>query len=1062
DLYSAAGKGFDDLLKDINDATDAIDTANSSLNALNGTQATTNVDSSQAVQATNNINAATTAVNTHTDTNGKTNIDSGDAVLAESNTDAATASVEIHDATEGKTHIDSSDSVKATENAMAVNDELDIMGKTEVDPVVKTTWLDRFLSKLKSAWDGLMEFMGLSDEEKAKNKLNIDNSSNPTPQVTAFDLQKQREEAKAKREAAIAEMYKKARAANTDKEFADAKRTLNEYKKNLKRDSAEYKRVVKELELLDKRDKKTSGKKDKSGSKDDPKQREYELKKQQIEEEKRLAQLRLDEENRQEELRISQMEDNYEKELATIRLNEKKKREALIKERQEEADRLKKFDLDQWLKGGKGRKAYDWKQTKTDEQYLEDAGILMGFDTQSAQITSSSSDEFDKVYRNNLSAMRDYLKQYGTFQQKKLAIAQEYAEKIRLAQNEGKKLTLQAQEKSDLQAVEDNALMSQIDWYSVFDNVGIIMQGQLEPLYKKLQDYVKTDEFRKSGADNQAKVIEAMENLRQQLGDNKSWYDLASALTSYQGALNELQAATEKDAKITEEMGRLMAIQTAAQANLTAANNHLADVTNNPNHTDAELQEANEAVTQATAQVAVASQAVDAYGATVRQSSTELQNAQNAVQSFGTMLSQTAKSATQPISKVTTFLSTAGLSQLAELWGAFDQLKGGINGLKALNSKQVQDTGDAAKSLGDGAKEAGETIAKDLPKELTDGLGRAGLIGQIIAAVLKILDILKDGIGTLISSILDSIFQAISGIIDNILSGELFKQIGESLYKGILGIFKSIFTMGGLFDWWGNGESDKNLEKDIERLTNTNDALRKTVDNLADVMQDSAVAEAADIYAVQKSNIEQSMANTQEMMSRAGAAYSNGFLGIGGKHSSNKKINDAMSKNEWARISKIVGETVNSASDFWNLTSEQMAKVAQDAPDLYGKIKQYADDGHKDAAQFMDEYIEYYKQLEELETAYRERLTDVSLDSVKDEFKSMLLDMESDAEDFAESFEKLMQQAVINSLMSSKYNERIQKWYEDFAAAMEGDDATITAAEQARLKREWDDIVADA
>lgn len=85
-----------------------------------------------------------------------------------------------------------------------------------------------------------------------------------------------------------------------------------------------------------------------------------------------------------------------------------------------------------------------------------------------------------------------------------------------------------------------------------------------------------------------------------------------------------------------------------------------------------------------------------------------------------------------------------------------------------------------------------------------------------------------------------------------------------------------------------------------------------------------------------------------------------------------------------------------------------MAKIAQSAPDLYAKIKGLADDGYKDASQFMDEYIEYYKELEELENSFRESLTDVSFDSVKDDFKSLLLDMESDSKDFASNWEKMI------------------------------------------------------
>ena len=43
------------------------------------------------------------------------------------------------------------------------------------------------------------------------------------------------------------------------------------------------------------------------------------------------------------------------------------------------------------------------------------------------------------MYREEAEAMRDYLKEYGTFQQQKLAIAEEYAEKIRKAQSQGER-----------------------------------------------------------------------------------------------------------------------------------------------------------------------------------------------------------------------------------------------------------------------------------------------------------------------------------------------------------------------------------------------------------------------------------------------------------------------------------------------------------------------------------------------------------------------------------------------------------------------------------------------
>jgi hypothetical protein len=261
--------------------------------------------------------------------------------------------------------------------------------------------------------------------------------------------------------------------------------------------------------------------------------------------------------------------------------------------------------------------------------------------------------------------------------------------------------------------------------------------------------------------------------------------------------------------------------------------------------------------------------------------------------------------------------------------------------------------------------------------------------------------------------------------------------------------------MGG---WLGS--SDKSLEKDIETLTASNEALKESINRLAERMADAATSEAESIYEEQLKYLKESMSNTQQMMKRSAADSSSGIFGVGSKASSNHKINKAMTKAEWQRISSIVGKNVSTAKEFFNLSSEQMALVANNAADIYNKIKKYADDGYKNAAQYMDEYIAYYEQIEELQDALNEKLTSTDFDSVRDEFKSTLLDMESDTEDFAEAFEDMMEEAVVESLMSSKYDALIKSWYEEFASAMT--DGTLTSDEQSKLKSSWDDLVNQA
>lgn len=854
-------------------------------------------------------------------------------------------------------------------------------------------------------------------------------------------------------------------AKSTD-DFDTLRKEIQAQQRSLDQNSDLYKYFDKYLKSLDKKDK--SKKNSKGGSKDDPKQRAYEQARAAAEEAKRLAELKAKAEQDRIDLEISVMAEGTDKEIAQIHNDAKKKRDALIKERQKEADRLKQFDLQQWLKGGKNRKAYQWKQTKTDEEYLAEAAENIGYDTQYSDIMFEEAENVDKAYREELTSMRDFLKESGTFHQRRLAIEQDYAQRIREARNEGERLALEADRKKALDNIEAQAITTKIDWYSVFDNVGFVMKGQLEPLYKQLQSYVKTDAFRKSGADNQKAVIDAMQKLREQIGtSNTSWKDLARAITDYQAALQKLKEAELADRQNAAQMQNLMDAEKAAQIAAELARNNVA--LGKGTQADADAAQKN---------YETAHNAVINFGRTVSASSQTVQEAQNNVTSTGALLQQTAIDATKPVSQITTFLQNSGIPSLGELFAAFDQLKGGIEGLKALSALQEGATAleDGTEAIKDGADAAADALsgtsdavadgvndAADAIGDIGESLGKAGFIAQIIAAIIKILDVLKDGIGPLISGIIDTILNAISGIIGNILNFKegLFRQIGESLYKGILGIIKSITTLGGWFDWWGNGESDPHLEDDVERLTLTNEALRKAIEDLTDEMRGASIGDAKAMYDDAKSKYEQSVANTQEMMSREGAAWSNGFLGIGGHHSSNKKVNDAMSGTEWSRISNIVGRTIKSAGDFWTITSEQMAKVRKEAPDLYGKIKQYADDGYKNAAQYMDEYADYYEELKQLHDAYVESLTSVSLDSVKDEFKSMLTDMESDAEDFAESFERMMQQAVINAFVNELFATKLEEWYDHFANAMESDEG-LSKKEMDDLQNEWDNIVNDA
>ena len=89
--------------------------------------------------------------------------------------------------------------------------------------------------------------------------------------------------------------------------------------------------------------------------------------------------------------------------------------------------------------------------------------------------------------------------------------------------------------------------------------------------------------------------------------------------------------------------------------------------------------------------------------------------------------------------------------------------------------------------------------------------------------------------------------------------------------------------------------------------------------------------------------------------------------------------------------------------------------------------------------------------------AIREKLTDISFDSVRDNFKSLLSDMESTTDDFANNFTDMLRNALIEGLMDSKYDTLLKEWYVAFAEAM--DDQNLTDEERERLRQQYQAIV---
>ena len=625
-----------------------------------------------------------------------------------------------------------------------------------------------------------------------------------------------------------------------------------------------------------------------------------------------LTKLREDNEDRQVEL----MEDGTEKQIAEIKLRYKRMRDEVR-------------SLEQELTKSQGGKL-----TKDQEATFSMAYTTI--DMREWEDISKTGNTEDRI-RKEKEAMNRYLQEYGTFQQKRLAITEEYQQKISKAETEGEKLLLQKQMEEALSGIDMDELKESINWELVFSDLGNVSKKSLQQIKKQLGDFKESAEYKDMGMEQKKVVDEALNNIQ-------------SAIIDKGGLLGDLPTQLEELRK--------------AQEDLTQAQ-----------------EEYNKALAEGTDEQKEAAQK-------------KLNKSQQGVQKAQLNVERSTKTATD---------------NLLTLADAITQLGG--------NSEMtLSEIGRLAGGIADTFAEAGSKI------------------GGIIGAIFTLLD----QIGK----------QGLDGFLGNV-----FSSVGSALY----GVFDTLLGWGG-FDF--GGESDPTLERDIERLTTANQELEKAINNLSDKMDESSLAEALDIYEVQKENIQKMMANTRDMMYRSVTASSDGFLGIGGHHSSGYKIDNGMSAQDWEAISKVIGRQINGAGEFFMLSSEEMWKVANEATTEYAKLKELADDGYKDAAQFMDEYIGYWQELENLENEYREKLTSVSFDTIRNDFRNALLGMEDDAEAFSENFEKMMKDAVLESMMTEKYDKRLKDWYKLFSGYMEG--GYLGEGEQDDLRDEWQGIVNDA
>lgn len=789
----------------------------------------------------------------------------------------------------------------------------------------------------------------------------------------------------------------------------------------------------------------------KTGTTDDPQARAYERKKAEEDYSKSISSYSEKAIQDMTIHRINAMNEGYSKELAQITENADKERKAVEEGIDKLVEARKKRDQAVWVNSGNGRKANMWKQSKTNEEYKNEVlnetmkdskgnpvkvngmnmTIGMSVANQMNAIRDKAVKQNEDVLAKEAQSMYDYLKTYGTFQEQKLAIAADYAKRISEVENstdsdsskQWKIKSLKEEQKKETDSVEASAIMQKIDWYQVFGNVGGIMKDALVPLLADLDKFVGTDKFQNLGADQQKSIVDAMQNIRNSIGNTSDlgWKDLARDVVAYQDALKNAKIAQEEYTKTeTLLIPRIKVLQEQIENAKKSGN-------------VAEQTRLQEELNKVQGQLA--------------ESGKKIVTANTKVRTSGQKLAQTTQNVTQPISAIHEFLSTSGLSDLASLWDSFDQLKGGIDGLKAL--KEAKNAADGLKDMGKEAADAAADAGKKAGDALSEGLSKAGLIGQIVSAILKILDVLKDGIGTLISSLIDTVLNAVNGILKNILSGDFITQIGGSLVSGIGNILNTI-SFGGFNSLFGVSGNAKEVNRTIDKLTDRNEILTDAIDKLRDSIDKNsgikAVEDAKKAENLQKEKEE----NLKSIMEAQ--------MGYHGSHHSFNAYFRGFSQEQIKKVSDAIGRQWN--GNLNDLQSADEAAAILQNPDMVEAIKNTGKGGYGGRVlEKLKDYAAEAGTLEEIADDLAESLTQISFDSLKSEFIDTLMDMNSSAQDFSDNFSKMLMQAVLKAKVDDLLGNDMQAFYDEWAERAEANGGKLSKTDITALKGKYDEMV---
>ncbi|MDR0937992.1 MAG: hypothetical protein LBN29_01365 [Mediterranea sp.] len=243
------------------------------------------------------------------------------------------------------------------------------------------------------------------------------------------------------------------------------------------------------------------------------------------------------------EARVRALQKLEEAEVAVMEEGYKKRRAVAQKEYNESIDEMDKTEQATLKKIAEARK----KGIKVSPE--EEAGVKSNAWQQRVLAMMAYSKKIYEIEREwrekGQRAWIEYNKQYGSYQEKRLAITQDYAIKIGKAETDGERATLMREREDDVKKLDFENFKAGINFADVFSNLDEQSTETLSTLRDKLRDYI-------NGAAKDLKpsdlkdLQQALTKIDYKLIDRKPIEELKRALSDYGKADEEVERAQKE------------------------------------------------------------------------------------------------------------------------------------------------------------------------------------------------------------------------------------------------------------------------------------------------------------------------------------------------------------------------------------------------------------------------------------------------------------------------------------------------------------------------------------